>query len=216
MDSNLWLYANGRQQYHAAYSLIVFGAENFKRANIIKGLPKPETNNKLMQLGLEYDRMGFVQEFICDYVIDCIRILMFFEGYMKAELIKEGFCVHNIDAGGAVSYRNLAKEQRLRPITLGEINVIEPFVIDEHNEVITNKCVKVTTLGINILLSPQYRAYYQFDDFIVDAVRHFNNTRNNLRFNTETELQLSSLFVERLRRINHFVDATIEKWKATT
>ncbi|MGI4862746.1 MAG: hypothetical protein ACRYFZ_02410 [Janthinobacterium lividum] len=214
MDNNLWLYADGKQQYHAAYSLIIFGAENLKRANLIKGLDKLETNSKLIQLGLEYNRMAFVQEFMWDYLIDCIRILMFFEGYMKAEIIKGDCCVHNINHDGAcLSFKQLAKEQKSRPIKLKEIANIEPFVCDASKEIVTHNCIRATTLSVNILLSSQYRVFYQFDDAIAEDIKYFNEIRNGLHFNINTEIQLGPSLVERLKRINDFVDLTIEKWK---
>lgn len=217
MDNNLWLYANGEQQYRAAYSLIVFGAENLKRSNLIKGLDRLETNSRLIQLGLEYDRMAFAQEFMWDYLIDCIRILMFFEGYMKAELIKADCCVHNIHYNDTDTlFKALAREQRKRPIKLREIGDIEPFVTDISKEKITHKHVKITTLGVSTLLCPNYRALYHFDDEIVDDIKFFNQIRNGLHFNTETQIQLGPTLVERLKRINSFVDITIEKWRPQT
>lgn len=214
MVNNLWLYADGKQQYHAAYSLIVFGAENLKRANLIKGLDKLETNSKLIQLGLEYNRVAFVQEFMWDYLIDCIRILMFFEGYMKAELIKADCCVHNIGYDGVcLPFKNLSKEQKSRPIKLKEIDNIESFECDMSKEIITHRCIKVTTLSVNVLLSLGYRSFYQLDNFIVEDIKYFNEIRNGLHFNVNTEIQLGPNLVERLKRINDFVDLTIERWK---
>ena len=81
MDNNLWLYYNTRGQQYAAYSLIIFGTQNFNKAHIIQKLAKLEANNKLAQAGTDYDRVNFAVEFVSDYLIDTIRILIFFERF---------------------------------------------------------------------------------------------------------------------------------------
>ena len=213
MKNNLWLYADKGSQTYAAGSLIVFGAENFKRAKIVADFHKLKLCNDAMQQGIEYDRIGLAHEFFWEYLIDCVKILIFFEGYMKAELIVQNFCVHSINTDGTYPHlKSLARQQRSRPITLDEIQALESFIVDKQTETITNGGLKETTIGLNTLLTPKYRAHYQFDSFITDALLHFNETRNQLHFNTTVEFQLSGLLIERIRQLNEFVDRTIARW----
>lgn len=207
------MYADARRQLHTAGSLIVFGAEKFKRAKIISGLNTLKECNKALQQNLSYDKIGFAREFVFDYLIDCIRILIFFEGYMKAELIAQNFCVHNISHDGPLTHlKPLANQQKKRPVTLDEIQAIEPFIIDTTQEVITHAGLKETTLGINILLGSKYRSHYQFDDSITESIVYFNNIRNKLHFNHSADFQLSTHLIERIEQLNEFVDTTIKRW----
>lgn len=209
MDNNLWLYYNTREQQYAAYSLIMFGAENFNKAHIIQKLAQLEANNKLSQVGTDYDRVNFAIEFVSDYLIDTIRILIFFEGYMKAELIKADFCVHHLaDQGACAGLKALAKEQKKRPILLSEIAPFSPFKTDALNRTVTNSCIRSTTLGVNVLLGPNYRTHYKFDDFIAEAIQEFSQTRNALHLHMSIRFDLSDLLIERLKRIKAFVDAS--------
>lgn len=214
MKADLNIYGDGATQHKAAFSLIIFSAETLKRANLIKGLDKLRTYTQMMKLGLQYNQMELVHEFIFEYVIDCVRISMFFEAYMKAELIVANCCIHNINKDGANSaLKKLADDQRKKPINLNDIEAAEPFIVDSITRDITHKYLKATTLSFSTLNAPNYRQHYQFDNFIADAIKEFNDERNILHFKTEAGFQLSELLVNRLERINAFVDATIEKWK---
>ncbi len=213
MAIDLLIYADGKRQWQTAGSLVVFGAETIGRAKVLAGLHILEECNKLLQQNLPYNQNALAQEFIFDYLIDCVRILIFFEGYMKAELILKNFCVHNINKEGAYQHlTTLANQQKKRPIDLGEIQLVEPFIVDTQANTIEHGGIKETTLSINILLGPKYRLHYQLDDILIEDIKYFNNLRNKLHFNHTAEFQLSTAFIDRLKRVRTFLDITLERW----
>jgi len=209
MAADLLIYADATRQTKAAGSLITFGIEQVKRAKIVNKLADLEYCNSLLQNKLPYNQMALLQEFIWDYLIDCVRIMVFFEGYMKAELIINNFCIHNLNKEGDFSQLStLANQQRKRPITLDEIKAVIPFTTTRQPDTIEHGGIKETTLGVSTLLAPQYRKYYQFNDILADDIKYFNEFRNKLHYNSEAEFQLSTIFIDRIKRVDAFVNAT--------
>jgi hypothetical protein len=209
MKPNFWIYSNREEQEKTANSLIIFGAEVFKRAkaiteiNILKRIKK-DFDNKI-----NHPKDTNNSEFIFEYLIDCIRFLIFFENYMKAELIVRDYCVHFIDKNHP-GFKNLAKKQYSMPIKLKEINEIENFFIDPINKIINHPAIKDKTIGIKELISSeQYYSNYQFDSSMLDIISKFNTYRNRLHFNDSIEYQISENFVSSLAKMNEFVDKII-------
>ncbi|MBK8924260.1 MAG: hypothetical protein IPM81_22675 [Saprospirales bacterium] len=133
MKPNLWLYSSQEEMMGSNDSLIVFGAGVFKRAKVI---------NEFDQLNRIYlDRKNgaakisdpILQEFIFEYLIDCVRIAIFFENYMKAELIVNGFCVHKIKKG-IPKFEALAEEQRKGPVKVRDIHSVEAFQVKNQTK----------------------------------------------------------------------------------
>ena len=113
MKPNLWLYSTQKEQQSAAASLIIFGAEVFNKAKLVRDI------EQLKAIRIQLDRNDInalpappqeIMEFSFDYLIDCVKILIFFENYMKAELIAKGYCVHVINKDHS-KFKDLAKEQ---------------------------------------------------------------------------------------------------------
>jgi hypothetical protein len=213
MAADLLIYADPPRQLEAAGSLIIFGIEQLKRAKIIDKVADLEFCNTLMQNNLPYNRMALLENFMWDYLIDAVRILVFFEGYMKAELIIKGFCIHNLNKDGPYSALSaLTSQQRKRPVLLDEIQTVIPFAFTKNPDTIAHGGLKETTLGVSTLLLPKYRAHYQFDDILADDIKYFNAVRNKLHLNASAEFELSPMLIARIKRIDAFVDATISRW----
>ena len=78
MSPNLWIYSDRTEQSKTAAELIIFGAEIFKNSKMIKDLDKIKDKAKLNHpIDLNIQEFGF------EYLIDCIRFLIFFENYMN-------------------------------------------------------------------------------------------------------------------------------------
>ena len=212
MKLNLWIYSK-QERNIIANSLIVFGAEVLKRSQVIKEIDvlrkiNVDLNNKRFS-----HQNSIIKEFMFEYLIDCIRISIFFENYMKAELIIRGFCVHRIKRE-IEEFRALAEDQYKRPIELKEINDIEPFEINTEQQTIFHKAIKKTTIGIKDLIgSEEYLKNYQFEDKIIEYIKELNINRNNLHFHDSIEFQISDSFIEKIERLNEFVDKTIKERK---
>jgi hypothetical protein len=207
---NLWMYADGMQQQIAAGSLVTFGAEIFKRAKIIhefellKTLNVELTNKSISPMDTR------VHEFIFEYLIDNIKILIFFENYLKAELITQNYCIHTIDSN-CEGFKQLAKEQLKRPVSLKEIYEIENFIVDEKLKTISHVAIKDKTIGLNILLTKP--AYYMcikaIDINLIEILRKMNVYRNQLHFNLDLQFNLSKQLLDEIELLNSFVDKTI-------
>lgn len=213
MQPNLWIYANNRQQYAAAAALVVFGAEVFYKAKLVHDL---DLLNKIRE---ELDRHDLgqtappkdINEFAFEYLIDCVRILVFFENYMKAELITKNFCIHTIKKDYP-TFTVIAKEQFKRPVDLKEIADLEPFVISEVEQKITHTAIKETTIGMNILLgSKAYRQHYQLSEKIITYIKEINLYRNKLHFHNDIEFSISEEFIDKIQALKNFVKDTMKR-----
>jgi hypothetical protein len=209
MIPNFWIYSNNKEQGKTATELIVFGAEIFKRAKSIEHI------ERLKEIKQDLDNKrnppnDLYHDFIFEYLIDSIRFLIFFENYMKAELILNNFCVHIIKRNHP-GFKYLAKEQSSRPIKLEEINKIENFVIDPINKIIHHPAITAKTIGIRELIATeQYYSNYAFDLEILEIIIKFNLYRNQLHFNASIEYQLSEEYISSLIKMNDFVDQIVK------
>ena len=80
-----------------AGELVAFSAKALKKAKLIKDIDILENINNELNTGKAPVHIAQLEEFFFEHLIDCIRILIFFENYMKAELIIKNFCVHEIN-----------------------------------------------------------------------------------------------------------------------
>lgn len=123
MNQNLWVYSTDEKMRQTSAELVIFGAGVFKRAKIVHDF------HQLSALKIEQDKNRNpsidqqLMEFIFEYLVDCVRITIFFENYMKAELLANGFCIHQIKKDHE-NFKELAKKQRKAPIRLEEIHSI--------------------------------------------------------------------------------------------
>lgn len=209
MEPNLWIYSKVEQE-KTADSLIFFGAEVFKRAKSIKEINILQTTLKEIESHKIHPKDSNLSEFIFEYLVDCIRFMVFFENYMKAELILRDYCVHKINRKYP-GFKSLAKSQETRPIKLIEINEIKEFVIDIEHKTIGHPAIKETTIGINgLICNEQYYSHYKFDSAMREIIDKLRIYRNRLHLNLSIELLLSSSFISDLNTINSFVNEIIK------
>jgi hypothetical protein len=210
MKPNLWLYSSWEEMNKAAASLITFGADVFQRAKLIRDM------EFLKSIRLELDKENTtpptltkeIMEFSFEYLIDCVRILIFFENYMKAELIVKGFTVHLIKKED-LDFKSLAKEQFWKPIKVKEIAAIKDFEIDQAEKKITHTSLKNTTLGYNVLTgSIEYLKHYQLTDSMVSFLKKINAYRNKLHLHDNVEFSLSEEFIDNIEELKRFVSLT--------
>jgi hypothetical protein len=210
MKHNFWIYATTEEQSKTAASLIFFGTEVFKRAKCIREIDV--LKNVLLRINSKsiHPKNAELEEFFFEYLIDCIRFLIFFENYMKAELIMKGYCIHLIDKN-CPGFENLAKEQHSRPIKLDEIHVIKNFIINEEIKTIYHNAIKFNTIGIKELLESAYKSNYNFTPTLISIIQKLNSYRNTLHFFEIIEFQLTEELIANLEFMNNFVDDTIKR-----
>lgn len=210
MNINLWIYTSEEVRRVSA-SMILLGADVLRSAKIIKELD----HLKLICRGLDNKTISpqyfKINEFIFEYLIDCIKILIFFENYMKAELISKGFCVHKIKKE-VKNFEETAKRQFKEPITIKEINEIHPFEHDNTRELILHNALKETTLGFNELIrTPSYLSQYQFDNNILNFIKELNIQRNKLHFHDNIHFSISHEFIMKLENVKEFAAQIIHE-----
>jgi len=206
---NLWIYSSHKEQSATAASLITFGAEVFYRAKIIKDIEILKATHFEIDKRTIHPSETNISDFIFEHLVDCIRILIFFENYMKAELIIKDFCVHSVDKNWN-GFAELGKEQNSRPIKIEEINRIEEFVIDESKQTIYHNAIKETTIGLNVLLSSHYQSFYNLDLEMIKFIRWLNKLRNRLHFSSSAEFQISNRIILDYEKAIAFVDEIIK------
>ncbi len=210
MKPNLWIYSSEEKINETAISLILFGAKIFNDTKIIKELDLLESlNDRLDNETLELPN-DELHEFMFEWLVDCVKILIFFENYMKAELMANGFCVHKLN-NEIPEFKKLAKKQGREPIPISLINSIEPFEVYIETEQVFHRAIKEITIGINEMVSSDnYFKYYKFsiDDlsFLKEIIRY----RNKLHFNDSISFAISSEKIKRIKSIKLFVENLIE------
>ncbi len=202
---NFWMYSDTPQQREAANSLTVFGADVFKRAKIINEMAYLQEYIDGRKKGTASPQDPKIVEYVLEYLIDCIKVLIFFENYMKAELILADYCVHQID-WKASGFKELAGKQKDKPIKLSEIAEIEPFEVNLLNNTIFHRAIKDTTIGMYVLTNNQaYTKHYKFDQEVLEIVRELTKVRNQLHFRDTVEMVLSQKTIDRFKKLDDFV-----------
>lgn len=208
---NLWLYSDRTEQYKTAINLVIFGANTFRDAEIIKRIDELEAKLVSLEKGLHPKKVE-INDFIFSYLIDTIKIVLFFENYFKAELIINNFCVHKISNNNPL-YMDLRKDQFKRPINIDEINQIAPFNIDKINKEITHQSIERNTLGFsNLIASEEYLKFYKIDRELITFLKNLNESRNEIHFLTGLNFDLSAKKLDELKKTNNFVQDTLNRF----
>lgn len=211
MKPNFWMYATGNEQRATAMQMIFFGAEILKNAKIINEIDSLKKIVEELESGSTHPKDLNTNDFVLEYLVDCIRIMVFFENYMKAELIIKGYCIHVIDHNHP-DFKSLAKEQKSRPIRLEEINNIEKFYLDKDSKIFYHKALKETTIQVKELIGHEnYRSIYGFEHQMIDLIKRFNLYRNKLHMHSTVEISLSRPFLSDIEYLNNFVDKKLDE-----
>lgn len=210
MKPNLWIYSTEETINKTADSLIVFGAKVFHRAKIVRDLDLLERVTKGLDNRLIPPNHEELNEFIFSYLTDAIKILIFFENYMKAELMIRGYCVHQLNKD-IPEFKEIAKRQFKKPILMKDINSIEPFEVNPSKEEIFHRGIKETTIGMKELTgSESYLSNYQLNDEILNFIKELTTFRNKLHFHDSIDFTTSMEKINNLKKVKAFVDETIK------
>ncbi len=210
MKPNLWIYSTEETINNTAASLIVFGARVFHDAKIVKDLDLLERVIKGLDNLTIFPNHDELHEFFFSYLTDTIRILIFFENYMKAELMLRGYCVHLLkkDIPGL---KEIAKRQFKEPILMKDIYSIEPFEVNREKEEIFHRGIKETTIGMRELTGSElYLSNYQLNGEILNFIKELTTFRNKLHFHDSINFEISMEKINKLKEVKAFVDKTIQ------
>jgi len=182
----------GHLNYLAA-SLVVFGIERFKGAKIIEGLPHLEATFRHFKAGIiTLQTAGeAVAPFMWDWLIDEIRICLFFENFMKGELLSRGYVIHQFkDCSNEKNSRigQLIKWQQKQPISSSELLAQEVQANELHRKTIT----------MELMLRPSYQELIRIPSDVLVIVKRMNENRNKLHFASEAAGQLGEELIRDL------------------
>ncbi len=215
MKSNLWMYSTGVEMRKTARALIIFGAEVFYGAKLINDFDRLKAINEQLQTpnpGVQpIPPPEEIVAFSFEYLVDCVRILIFFENYMKGQLVARGFVVQLINRQFP-NFSDVAKDQKIRPVHIDEIQNLHPFEVNQAQNFITHPAMLSNTLGFSILIgTSEYLKYYNFSPRIIETIKELNAYRNQLHFHNEIQFQVSDEYIARIQELKNFAASIVEQ-----
>ncbi len=191
------IYKDYEKRSACVVTLITCGKDIFYQAHIIKEFNEFKSLVPRLRYvepyKIEPADLYKIAAFIMDDLIDCVRIITFFENYFKAILLKKGFIVHEF------------KEQEL----LKKLKVA-PLRIDDYlNNAIIEDILKTQTIGFSVLIEKKdYVSALDIDEEIIAILKEINSKRNELHLYKEQNSVFSYKRIKNLERLKDFVDKT--------
>lgn len=205
MKANVFYMGDRSTRDEICNNLKGFGVEIFYRAKIIKELELLEKLNNDLENN-KFDPL--LNDFLLSYLVDVICITVFFENYLKATLISQGYFVNRIN--NIEGFKDLFNRQKKEPIYLTDIPNDNRYEIDLENEKVFHPAIKETTIGMNELLKKGYLEKYDLDNDIITFIRGLVYDRNKLHFYERPEFVFSKDKIEKLKRLKSFVANDID------
>jgi hypothetical protein len=206
MDTQNW-YVNFDEKGRVVLNLIRVGADVFSKAKLIQDLDAFSYACSLVNSYKDDDYQALMLPFVDEYLVDSVRVCLFFENYMKARLIERRCIVHEVKD----TLMHLRKAQGKRPISFDELVAIEPFT-DVGGMNVIHTCLKQKTIGPGTLFEQK-----EYRD-VVDIPAHFYPTlitmkedRNRLHFMTCRELAHNENFITVLGEMKVFVQSAVRQ-----
>lgn len=194
-------------------TMVLFGAEHFKRAYVIQHLSelKQKVHERKNNLALESDFHDFMKDFFFEKITDAIKICMFFENYMKAMLISHDYLIHTIAKEKGCD--ELERLQKKRPIKTKEFHDMKNFEVNEqplsvHHDALTSHTLNFSTL----LLKEKYQQVIKLPLEIRDLLKVLMDQRNAHHFISEWTFELSESYLDNLDFANQFVDELVSRY----
>lgn len=153
-------------------------------------------------------------ELVQNELLDDIKLIICFENFAKAKLLKKGYVIHLIDPPKKhpqfIELEELKKRQKKEPIKQSEIMKYSSFIYcstKRHNylEAITTKTLKVSLCYHN----PKYQSILQTPQDILDIILPKIESRNTLHYLLHEGASLSSKLITEIKTLSNFVDTEI-------
>jgi hypothetical protein len=118
-------------------------------------------------------------------LIDYIKIIVAFETFNKACLLKQGYLVHKIDHSYNKSLRR--KQSAGIPIQLGEFYESNYTILDwiSREAKLNGLTGNLTTIGFSQTLNDYYQTILQLDTTLLHHLKDIYKKRNRLHFYTD-------------------------------
>lgn len=182
----------------------------FKKAYLIQNLSKAENHfDNVFEL-LSNGAKRIPREdpiFFEESLMDSIKIIICFENYMKAVLIRKGYLVHEIklkDYGR--KFKPLGNINRT-PIKFTDYKKIERFYYDAGAECYVLRGLKSSTISFNTLLNnSDYQDIIKLPLNIVRLLNSFNQYRNSLHLKSGDSSVYSKSYFAEIKGLIRFVN----------
>ncbi|RZJ92303.1 MAG: hypothetical protein EOO20_02305 [Chryseobacterium sp.] len=204
--TNFYWYASPETILETTNSMIIFSAENFNRALVIERLDELKKMLKDHKEGLvaPLDFQQFMIPFIFEKVIDLFKVCLFFENYMKAELMNKGFLIHQVNK--VLNCDELAKKQYNEPVSARELHDVLEFQIDKEAKTIFHDALSSQTLTMKVLLGKKYLEVIDLPIAIATSLKILVKQRNELHVISEWTYQMSTAYIGQMEEIKGFVN----------
>jgi len=188
-------------------NLLRFGVSQFKETYLYQNQDKLKTlcDNLTSSPPKTEDIKGFA----FNRLIDCIKIHICFENFIKGVFLANRFIVHEIDKN---IFPELHKKQKNEPVKLEEILAISHWVenskIQSENPELRKqiKGINKKTLGTNILTKKRYTDTIEKNEEIINTIFPYLQYRNNLHYYSKIVFPLSKSSYEDLQKTIAFVN----------
>jgi hypothetical protein len=172
-------YLNEEERLADSWELLVYAHMLYNRVYVFKNF---EAFSKSFHVRDQNDNppQEYWEGLSNEKLIDQIKICTAFENYNKAVLLSRGFLVHNIDEK---KNKELAKEQKLRPILISDFIRSNSFVKNEYSdELYLDGLKNFTTISFSRTLSPAYQEVIGLENRFLAYMKNLSEKRNRLHF----------------------------------
>lgn len=198
------IYFHPHNSMGVALNLMKFG---FYQFNQISKIIKCDKYKELCNL-CENDPRPNPKEaadFAFNNLIDCIKMTICFENYMKSILILNGYVIHKLDN---IIFHELSGKQKNHPIKLSEVLEISEW--QKNNKLKYQiKGISKNTIGMKELMSDGYQSILNLPTNILKSCKLANNYRNNLHLYNYEKISFSKKEYLELIEIIKFVNEKI-------
>ena len=188
-------------------NLRVFSIEIYRRSFFIKNFYEIENYLEDIAKGrIEYNKDNeLINDCIFHKITDYVHLIIFFENYIKSELLLKNICIHKIILS---KNKKLFNKQKNEPIFIDEI------LQNEKPKFINNKyyleSISQKTLSISEILNERYLKYLNINPEIISFIKRIVKERNELHLITDLELNISSKDILVYKMIEEFI---LERYK---
>ena len=201
-DKIVWTQAYQNQQHRRTlgWSLVSFGLEQIRPAQILRNLQLIQTavKNNAGEQPFDESIDKRITDLAYEQLIDDIRICIFFENCMKAILLFNGVIIHRFQASTAnkSQVKQLSDAQKKQPLS------VECIALNN----IGDDWFHRNTIGMDLLLSTGYQVNIKLPPELLTVVKKINARRNGLHFHSMLQIEVSDEVVREYEAIKAYVN----------
>jgi hypothetical protein len=204
------LYINKFYRDVSFTSLVNNSIKYFKKAYLIQNLSKAENYFNLVFTLLKNGAKKIPQEdprFSEESLMDAIKIIICFENYMKAVLIRKGYLVHVINSKDFEKKFKPLGNINNKPIKFTDYKKIENFYYDINASHYILRGLKNNTVLFNTLLNnSDYKDIIKLPAQIIRLLNSFNLYRNSLHLKSRDFNLHSNKYFAEIKYLIKFVN----------